>query len=91
LQWKKRFEKFERYADRLGAEAAELKTRIEAEKKEAKRLSGVVSQTKERNTALYDGKWRENKPDHRKSWGLSLISHARLQNSRRLNMPRRRP
>lgn len=64
VQWKKRFEKFERYADRLGAEAAELKARIEAEKEEAKRLSGVVNQTKERNTALYDGELRRQGLDH---------------------------
>ena len=52
-QWKNRFEQFESYAERLSAEAAELRNKIEKERKESKRLSGmVIQQTKARDSLV---------------------------------------
>ena len=42
-QWKQQFETFEKYADRLTAEANDLKNKIDKERREAKRLSNCGS------------------------------------------------
>ncbi|TIC27376.1 hypothetical protein E3Q11_02435 [Wallemia mellicola] len=52
-QWKSRFEQFESYAERLSAEASELRGKIDRERKESKRLSGmVIQQTKARDSLV---------------------------------------
>lgn len=52
-QWKSRFEQFESYAERLSAEASELRSKIDRERKESKRLSGmVIQQTKARDSLV---------------------------------------
>jgi nicotinamide N-methyltransferase len=42
--WKERFTEFETLTEKLGSEASELKTRIEKEKRESRRLSTVVGE-----------------------------------------------
>lgn len=65
-QWKKQFEKFESFADKLNAEANDLRHKIDREKREARRLSAreladphsfsssrvVATEKTEENTAL---------------------------------------
>ncbi|WVQ98203.1 hypothetical protein IAU59_005325 [Kwoniella sp. CBS 9459] len=50
--WKKQFEMFEKYADRLTIEANELKTKIDRERREAKRLSNLANQQTQQNIEL---------------------------------------
>lgn len=52
VQWKKRFSEFENYAERLGVEARELKAKIDGERKESKRLSGMVMDRQQQNSEL---------------------------------------
>ncbi|TIA88949.1 hypothetical protein E3P81_03195 [Wallemia ichthyophaga] len=52
-QWKKRFEQFESYAERLSWEASHLRSKIDRERRESKRLSGmVIQQTKARDSLV---------------------------------------
>jgi nicotinamide N-methyltransferase len=43
--WRDKFVTFEQYAEKLSAEASQLRTKINKEQKETKRLSGLVSIT----------------------------------------------
>ena len=43
-EWKQHFEVFNTFSSKLAAESAQLKIKLEKEKKELKRLSGVVSE-----------------------------------------------
>lgn len=52
--WKQRFETFERYAERLAVEAAELKLRIDREQREARRLSSLNSEQTRQNAHLQE-------------------------------------
>ncbi|KAH8927466.1 hypothetical protein BT69DRAFT_1330378 [Atractiella rhizophila] len=51
-EWKNSMKTFQRFADKLTKESAELKTRLEKERREAKRLSGVVSEQELRQKDL---------------------------------------
>nr|ODN89542.1 hypothetical protein L203_02254 [Cryptococcus depauperatus CBS 7841] len=50
--WKSQFEAFEKYADKLTIEANELKTKIERERREAKRLSSIATEQTKTNLEL---------------------------------------
>lgn len=54
LQWKQQFAKFEEYAEKLGLEALELKKKIEAEKRESRRLSGILNEKASLNNQLQE-------------------------------------
>lgn len=43
--WRDKFVTFEQYAEKLSVEASELRTKINKEQKETKRLSSMVSMT----------------------------------------------
>ncbi|WVR04747.1 hypothetical protein IAU60_001758 [Kwoniella sp. DSM 27419] len=52
--WRKQFELFEKYADKLTLEANELKIKIDRERKEAKRLSSLATEQTKHNVELED-------------------------------------
>ncbi|EIW71142.1 hypothetical protein TREMEDRAFT_27360, partial [Tremella mesenterica DSM 1558] len=52
--WKQQFETFEKYADRLAQEANELKTKIDKEKREARRLSNLATEQGKAKVELED-------------------------------------
>ncbi|WVF69649.1 hypothetical protein IAT40_004428 [Kwoniella sp. CBS 6097] len=62
--WKKQFEMFEKYADRLTIEANELKTKIDRERREAKRLSNIANEQTKQNIELEE-KLRNTEEDAR--------------------------
>lgn len=50
--WRDKFVTFEQYAEKLSAEASQLRTKINKEQKETKRLSGIVLMTAAEKTKL---------------------------------------
>lgn len=50
--WRDKFVTFEQYAEKLSAEANQLRTKINKEQRETKRLSGLVTLTTAEKTKL---------------------------------------
>nr|GAT44186.1 predicted protein [Mycena chlorophos] len=50
--WRDKFVTFEQYAEKLSAEATQLRTKINKEQRETKRLSGIVTMTAAEKTRL---------------------------------------
>ena len=55
--WRDKFVTFEQYAEKLSAEAQQLRTKINKEQREAKRLSGLVTLTAVEKTKLQTRKF----------------------------------
>jgi EEF1A N-terminal glycine/lysine methyltransferase len=56
--WRDKFVTFEQYAEKLSAEAGQLRAKINKEQKETKRLSGIVTLTAVEKTKLQTRKYR---------------------------------
>jgi septal ring factor EnvC (AmiA/AmiB activator) len=52
MEWKTHFAVFQTFSDKLTTESQELKTRLEKERREARRLSGVLTEQKDRQDQL---------------------------------------
>ena len=50
--WREKFVTFEKYAEKLSAESAELRAKINKEQRESRRLSGLVSVTAQEKIKL---------------------------------------
>lgn len=52
MEWKQHFDVFQRFADKLSVESQDLKTRLEVERRDHHKLSGVVSEQKFKQAQL---------------------------------------
>jgi hypothetical protein len=53
--WRDKFSTFEQYAEKLSAEAGQLRAKINKEQRETKRLSGLVTLTAAEKAKLQKG------------------------------------
>lgn len=60
--WRQKFVAFEGYAEKLSAEAGELRSKINKEQRESKRLSGLVGIAAHEKHMLQQRKWNPRKP-----------------------------
>lgn len=56
--WREKFITFEHYAEKLSSEAADLRSKINKEQKESKRLSSLVTLTASEKIKLEERKYR---------------------------------
>lgn len=70
--WRDKFVTFEQYAEKLSAEANQLRTKINKEKSETKRLSGLVMMTSAEKAKLQHRKSTIGSPTTRMRSHLSL-------------------
>lgn len=59
--WRDKFVSFEQFAEKLSSEANDLRTKINKEQKESKRLTGLVSFTAAEKLKLQTRKYRTTK------------------------------
>ncbi|KAG0147218.1 hypothetical protein CROQUDRAFT_656323 [Cronartium quercuum f. sp. fusiforme G11] len=52
MEWKQHFDIFQKFADKLSVESQDLKTRLEVERRDHHKLSGVVSEQKHKQAEL---------------------------------------
>ncbi|ORY73405.1 hypothetical protein BCR35DRAFT_354095 [Leucosporidium creatinivorum] len=76
-EWQKSFDVFKEFSDKLTKESAQLKTRLEKERREARRLTGQVSFEKERQARLEASLNATEKAREQALLELSNVQHVR--------------